>query len=159
MTSKKRNRAPTIDSKRSIKSKVSSLQRILLSVFLGSLLRLRFSGQWRIIHLEIISTDDEHISGDLVTETDVHQVTKNEFLCGDFNLFSITDNETVCRDEILIFYEKLGNRFAYILVRNERIHQKGFKECSGFLLLIEINSSVHESYKYINGTEVNLHTN
>ena len=104
----RRNRAQTIDSKRSIKSKVSSLQRILLSIFLGSLLRFGFSGQWWIIHLEIISTDDEHIRGDLVTETDVHQVAKNEFFGWDFDLFSIADDETVCRDKILyIFHDKL----------------------------------------------------
>ena len=76
---------------------VFGFQRVLVGAFGRTRLRLRLSGERRVIDLESEGRDDTEVSRDTISSLDLDDISNDQFLCADLLLLTITIDKSILK--------------------------------------------------------------
>ena len=103
------------------KGQIFGFQRIFIGVFCISWLRLGFSCQRWVVHLETSGLNDSHISWHPVSKLDLNYITNSQLLCLQCDLFSLSNADCILRDHVLEWFHDFRG-FGLLVVGEDTGH-------------------------------------
>ena len=88
----------TLDGVGGEECQVLGLQRVFGSELGAAALRLRLSGERRVVHLHVAGLDDAHVGRNPVSELDLDQVAQGELLGTHGRLGAVTDDQGILKN-------------------------------------------------------------